>query len=73
MTVSVKPNMVNLSKAWTAKAESPPVAERAERLHHAARSYLLNEHVCPTPCRYYDQDAVICNEEPNNCPRRTKQ
>jgi len=22
---------------------------------------------CPKPCKYYDQDAVICNEEPWNC------
>jgi len=25
---------------------------------------------CPRPCKYHDQDAVICNEEPQNCPRR---
>jgi len=24
---------------------------------------------CPNPCKYYDQDGVICNEEPENCPR----
>ena len=42
MTV-VKPNMVNLSKAWNSKAKSPPLAERAERLHRAARAYLLTE------------------------------
>jgi len=24
-------------------------------------------HVCPKPCSYYDQDAVICNEEPELC------
>ena len=25
---------------------------------------------CPNPCGYYDQDGVVCNEEPNNCPKR---
>lgn len=24
---------------------------------------------CPDPCSYRDQDAVICNEEPHNCPK----
>jgi len=28
--------------------------------------------ICPKPCQYYDQDAVICNEEPWNCPRNKK-
>ena len=27
----------------------------------------LEPHVCPKPCSYYDQDAVICNEEPELC------
>jgi len=22
---------------------------------------------CPKPCKYYTQDAVICNEEPSRC------
>jgi len=30
----------------------------------------LKPHNCPRPCKYHDQDAVICNEEPQNCPLR---
>jgi len=28
----------------------------------------MTPHLCPRPCGYYDQDGVVCNEEPHNCP-----
>lgn len=49
------PTMIALSLILTPKQQPPP-----------------KEKICPESqtCHYFDQDAVICNEEPWNCPRR---